>query len=187
MSILIGSIVAVGFADGGNPEIADGWLWCDGSAVSRLIYRQLFQAIGTAWGNGDGAGTFNLPDLRGVFVRGVNDGSGRDPDVATRAPSFPGGNRGDAAGSFQHFATALPASGNLRTSSAGDHSHDVDNLPNDSSWYEIAGSHYAQWNPESVLSSKDGLHSHISQTGGDHESRPVNVYVDYMIYFGTQG
>lgn len=187
MSILIGSIVAVGFADNQNPEIGSGWLWCDGSTVSRTTYRQLFAAIGTAWGSGDGHSTFNLPDLRGIFVRGVNDGSGRDPDVALRLPQYPGGNRGDAAGSIQLFATALPASGNLRTDKQGDHSHAVQHLPTDSSWYEIAGSHYGQWNANSVESSEDGLHRHKSVAGGDNESRPYNVYVDYMIYFGTQG
>jgi microcystin-dependent protein len=41
-----------------------GYLLCDGSAVSRTTYAALFQAIGIAWGGGDGAATFNLPDMR---------------------------------------------------------------------------------------------------------------------------
>ena len=48
-----------------------GYLTCDGSAVSRVIYPELFNAIGTLYGIGDGATTFNLPDLRGEFIRGA--------------------------------------------------------------------------------------------------------------------
>lgn len=43
----------------------DGWLICDGSEVSRTTYSALFDAIGTAWGAGDGSNTFNIPDMRG--------------------------------------------------------------------------------------------------------------------------
>lgn len=47
-----------------------GWLACNGAAVSRTTYASLFSAIGTTYGAGDSATTFNLPDLRGYFVRG---------------------------------------------------------------------------------------------------------------------
>ena len=47
-----------------------GWLAADGSAVSRSTYATLFAAISTTHGSGDGSTTFNLPDLRGIFVRG---------------------------------------------------------------------------------------------------------------------
>ena len=47
-----------------------GWLSCDGSAVSRTTYADLFSAISTTWGVGDGSANFNVPDLRGAFVRG---------------------------------------------------------------------------------------------------------------------
>ncbi len=55
-----------------------GWLACDGSAVSRATYAALFAAVGTVWGVGDGVTTFNLPDLRGEFVRGLDNGRGVD-------------------------------------------------------------------------------------------------------------
>ncbi len=55
-----------------------GWLRCDGTAVSRTTYSALFTAIGTVFGTGDGSTTFNLPDLRGEFVRGYDDGRGVD-------------------------------------------------------------------------------------------------------------
>ena len=185
MSIPIGSIVAVGFSDVDNNEATAGWLMCDGNPVSRTTYAGLFDAIGTAWGEGDGQTTFNLPDLRGQFVRGVDDGTRRDPGAAARVASGPGGNQGDAVGSLEGFATALPASGKLATSTDGAHRHDVPHLPTSSSWYAIAGSHYGEWNPGSVESSTAGRHNHVSQSGGDRESRPVNVYADFMIYAGN--
>lgn len=55
-----------------------GWLDCNGAAVSRATYADLFAAIGTVHGAGDGSTTFNLPDLRGEFVRGWDDGRGVD-------------------------------------------------------------------------------------------------------------
>ena len=48
----------------------DGWLLCDGSPVNRIDFPQLFEAIGTTWGPGDGILTFNLPDFRGRVVIG---------------------------------------------------------------------------------------------------------------------
>jgi microcystin-dependent protein len=48
-----------------------GWLAANGSAVSRTTYSDLFAAIGTTYGSGNGSSTFNLPDLRGYFVRGA--------------------------------------------------------------------------------------------------------------------
>ena len=49
----------------------NGWIICDGSAVSRSTYSVLFGVIGTTWGAGDGSSTFNIPDLEGVFLRGT--------------------------------------------------------------------------------------------------------------------
>ena len=59
------------------------WLLCNGAAVSRSTYSNLLAAIGTTYGSGDGSTTFNLPDLRGVFIRGLNTGIiGHDPNRA---------------------------------------------------------------------------------------------------------
>lgn len=55
-----------------------GWLKCNGSAVSRTTYPALFAVIGTTFGAGNGTTTFNLPDLRGEFIRGFDDGKGTD-------------------------------------------------------------------------------------------------------------
>lgn len=55
-----------------------GWLKANGAAVSRTTYAALFTAIGTTFGAGDGSTTFNLPDLRGEFIRGLDDGRNVD-------------------------------------------------------------------------------------------------------------
>lgn len=47
-----------------------GWVECDGRALSRVVYHTLFDVIGTRFGSGDGVNTFNVPDLRGEFIRG---------------------------------------------------------------------------------------------------------------------
>lgn len=55
-----------------------GYLICNGEAVSRTTYAALFAVIGTTYGAGNGSTTFNLPDLRGLFVRGLDSGRGID-------------------------------------------------------------------------------------------------------------
>lgn len=60
-----GTIIAFG-----GTTAPAGYLSCDGSAVSRTTYADLFAAIGTTWGNPDNS-TFNVPDLRGAFLRGT--------------------------------------------------------------------------------------------------------------------
>jgi len=55
-----------------------GWVECDGRAINRSVNSDLFNVIGTTFGNGDGSTTFNVPDLRGEFVRGWDDGRGVD-------------------------------------------------------------------------------------------------------------
>jgi len=55
-----------------------GYLECNGAAVSRSTYASLFSSISTTWGVGDGSSTFNLPDLRGQFVRGWDNSAGVD-------------------------------------------------------------------------------------------------------------
>lgn len=54
--------------------VPSGWLVCNGAAVSRTDYVDLFNAIGTTFGTGDGATTFNLPDLQGRFLLGASSG-----------------------------------------------------------------------------------------------------------------
>ena len=69
----IGASVPTGtmFIYGGSVA-PDGWLVCDGSAISRSTYAELFSVIGTSYGVGDGSTTFNLPDMRDRFAQGAS-------------------------------------------------------------------------------------------------------------------
>lgn len=58
-----------------------GYLLCDGSAVNRTTYANLFSAIGTSFGTGDGSTTFNIPDGRGGVLRGTGTSSGYSQNV----------------------------------------------------------------------------------------------------------
>jgi len=60
------------------PNAPDGYLKANGQEVSRTTYANLFNAIGTRYGVGNGATTFNVPDLRGTFIRCWSDGSTKD-------------------------------------------------------------------------------------------------------------
>ncbi|MEQ1734444.1 MAG: tail fiber protein, partial [Bacteroidia bacterium] len=62
-----------------NVTVPAGYLECNGQAVSRTTYADLFAAISTLYGVGDGTTTFNLPDLRGEFIRGADHARGVDP------------------------------------------------------------------------------------------------------------
>lgn len=64
-----GAVVAFGM--GAAPT---GWLVCDGAAVSRATYATLFAAIGTTYGAGNGSTTFNLPDMKGRVIAGLDAG-----------------------------------------------------------------------------------------------------------------
>lgn len=59
--------------------VPSGWLACDGAEISRTTYANLFAAIGTTFGAGNGSTTFNVPNMRGVFARGIDNGRGQDP------------------------------------------------------------------------------------------------------------
>lgn len=62
----------------GGSTAPEGWLLCQGQAISRTTYEDLFAVIGTAFGAGDGSTTFNVPDLRGEFLRGAGTNSHTD-------------------------------------------------------------------------------------------------------------
>jgi microcystin-dependent protein len=84
--------VVLPFAGGTVPT---GWLDCDGSAVSRTTYADLFAIIGTTYGVGDGTTTFNLPDFRSRSILGAGAPGG---GLTTRA-------RGDTGGAETHTLT----------------------------------------------------------------------------------
>lgn len=158
-----------------------GWLECDGRAVSRETYSELFAVIGTLHGAGDGVRTFTLPDYRGWFLRGVDDGTGRDPDAAHRTAAASGGAVGDECGTAQGHATAMPKVPFV-LSEDGAHTHDAPNTPNGNSSYHVVGSTQSEWNDGYAAMTEAGEHEH-ELIGGDPESRPLNAYVGYLIKY----
>jgi microcystin-dependent protein len=176
---IVGTVIP--YAAKFDPSVMEkaGWLNCDGRALSRTAYADLFSVIGVQHGAGDGVNTFNLPDYRGYFLRGVDDGTGRDPDTSSREAAAGGGATGDACGSRQGYATKLPKNSS-RLSADGIHSHAVEHLPQGCSSYAIAGSYQAIWNDDVSYTDFAGQHSH-KIVGGDKETRPLNIYVYYLI------
>src|SRR3990172_3940528 len=73
---MAGSAVPVGvLLDYGGNVSPDGWFLCNGTAISRTTYADLFGVIGTNFGPGDGLTTFNLPDCRLKSTIGVQAGT----------------------------------------------------------------------------------------------------------------
>ncbi len=153
-----GTIVAYG---GHANNLPPGWLLCDGRSLSRTTYPRLFGAIATNWGAASSS-EFNLPDLRGMFLRGVNGARSdtfADPDNASRMASAPGGSINNVVGSLQRYQVQA-------------HTHtystDYETTGDDgsSAWYERYGAHLVD----------------TGVTGGS-ETRPNNAYVNYIIKY----
>lgn len=62
--------------------IPTGWFECNGQAISRVTYSVLYAMVGTRYGAGDGVNTFNVPDFRGAFIRGLDESRGYDSNRA---------------------------------------------------------------------------------------------------------
>lgn len=106
-----------------------GWLKANGALVSRTTYAALFAVIGTTYGAGDGATTFGLPDLRGEFVRGLDDGRGVDAARAVgsaQADAFKSHSHSYVRDGYNYFAAQAGAtnvyaqfSGNFDSTASG--------------------------------------------------------------------
>jgi len=81
-------------------DIPVNWLPCDGASLLRSEYPELFNVIGTKFGTADGE-HFNVPDLRGLFLRGHDNSAGNDGDSGSRTTLCTGGCTGDNVGSYQ--------------------------------------------------------------------------------------
>jgi microcystin-dependent protein len=164
----IGAVI--GYA-GSAPPSRDEWLLCDGSTYSNAgdgPYGALFKAIGYCNG-GDGATKFRAPDYQGYFLRGRDNGKGRDPDVALRKVMDPAGGKSDSVGTVQSFATGRPKkpiTGPLPYLPGTD--TPVVNAGN------VHQSHSWSWNPETL---------YYPVSGGDKETRPVNAYIYFYIKY----
>lgn len=144
-----------------GPIAPAGWLLCDGAIVSRSLYQSLFNAIGTAHGQGDGSTTFALPDYRGRFLRGVDGGTGRDPDRATRTAANTGGNTGDNVGSVQADMFAS-------------HNHSA-------SFPGQVSTHSTGATSGTYRNSGAGAFAVSVAANGGNETRPKNANVHYII------
>ena len=165
-----------------------GWALCDGSAVSRTsaTYSGLFAVVSTAFGSGDGSSTYNLPDLRGCFVRGTDNGMHNDPNAGTRTASAAGGATGDTPGSLESQATARPTTltSPFGTDVQGDHTHPVFG-----SSYQIGFDGTGEPNSlggggqpfDPITIGVAGSHSHTVIGGGDNETRPLNISINYIV------
>jgi microcystin-dependent protein len=152
------SLVLPGFISMyGGSSAPVGYLLCDGTSYLQATYPNLFAAIGTAYGSVDGT-HFNVPDLRGLFPRGVSGISGNDPDASSRTAQNTGGNAGNNVGSVQADAFAS-------------HNH----LSNNTQEAGNIGSVFGGGNGVST-----GSNAATTSTGGD-ETRPKNVYVTFVI------
>jgi hypothetical protein len=151
-------------AFGGN-IVPPGWLLCNGSALSSLQYPQLFAAIDTNWGSGvlSTTNNFSLPDLRGMFLRGVNGTRAdafADPDAASRTSLTPYANSGNEVGSYQ-------------MNQVESHSHGI-------SLYGIGngGDTGPGWTGGGAPAPGGG-----TAAAGGSEDRPKNAYVNYIIKY----
>jgi len=107
--------------------VPDGWLLCDGSAVSRTQYARLFQVIGTTYGAGDGSTTFNLPNLKGRVPVGLD----------TAQSEFDTLGKTGGVKSVTLTVSQMPAHDHytvIYTTTDGNHSHSYSNA----NWYEVS-------------------------------------------------
>lgn len=156
----------------GGSVAPDGFLECDGSPQNPLLYPDLYAAIQTNWGGTPGV-VFNLPDLRGQFLRGWNHGSGNDPDAAARQDSTYSVVKGDVVGSYQNHEFRSHNHG------GGDHSHSLPAI-----WHAAVGG-FKDLNNTSGEAEDTSLPSSgiIIATEGGSETRPKNAYVMYIIKY----
>jgi microcystin-dependent protein len=154
--------------------VPTGWLHANGAAVSRTTYSALWTALGTTsspYGQGDGSTTFNLPDLRGYFVRG----SGMNSD-GTASGTF-GAKQADQFETHGHSASS---------NSTGAHTHSVIQTIDNSGGFD-SGSGRARYGGSGDSTGSAGAHSHTitvsspnSGTSGT-ETRPANIAMLHCI------
>jgi microcystin-dependent protein len=174
-TVVIGSVIPTGTVQSfAGVTVPDGWLLCDGSAVSRTTYSALFEVISTLHGEGDATTTFHLPDYRGRFLRGADNmgtgAAGRDPGGRTNANA--GGNV-DGVGSVQadamqgHYHNVGPYTNTTSTSNN-------QSIPK---WSALGGVTTSSTGVASIVRT-DGVNG-TPRTSG--ESRPQNSNVSWVI------
>ena len=157
--------------------VPSGYLECNGAAVSRSTYASLFSSISTTWGVGDGSSTFNLPDLRGQFVRGWDNSAGVDSGRSFAS------SQSDQNKEHNHTASTTSLTGGIRKISEGFQSggsatgvftktSDGNNsITGSSSTSPVGGVDF------------DGSHTHTIANDGGTEVRVKNYALMYVIKF----
>jgi len=160
-------------ADYAGATPPDGWLLCYGQAVSRTTYAELFTAIGTNYGTGDGSTTFNIPDERGVVTAGKDDMGGTP---ANRLTGLAGGVDGSVLGAIgglqQHTLTAAQMP--VHTHTQNQHRHLMTsvaigatrNYSNFGSDAGIVGNRFTDYETASNQNAgSGGAHNNVQPTG----------------------
>lgn len=155
------------FHAGSTPP--SGFLAANGQLVSRTTYANLFAAIGTIHGAGDGSTTFAVPDLRGEFIRGVDGGRGIDTGRALG--SAQAGSVSTALGVYRLNSTSAILVG-----------------PNVNTMADAEGTSIAQGDPIGVLGSGQYYSASLTPQGGSitykaSVDRPRNVALLPCIQF----
>ena len=154
--------------------VPTGYLECNGAAVSRSTYAALFTFIGTTYGSGNGSSTFNIPDLRGEFVRGADRGrgvdSGRNPATSQGSANLSHGHSvGVSMTDPGHVHATTVDNSKLFPANGGAH------VP-----YGGAGGY-----PGTIFtmsSANTGISLSVSQNNaGGSEARPRNIAMVYII------
>ena len=154
--------------------IPTGYLECNGAAVSRTTYAALFAIIGTTYGTGNGSSTFNIPDLRGEFVRGFDNGKGTDSGRSV------GTSQGSANLSHGHSVSA----------SVSDPGHNHATSLGNNRVFLVGGSQHVGFGGAggypgqdfSMSNANTGISVSISQSNaGGGEARPRNIAMMYII------
>tara|TARA_Y100000361_G_scaffold153769_1_gene176541 strand:- start:26 stop:1150 length:1125 start_codon:yes stop_codon:yes gene_type:complete len=159
--------------------VPSGYLECDGQEISRTTFAGLFAIIGITYGAGNGSSTFNVPDLRGEFVRGFDNGRGIDSGRTI------GSTQGGAFESHDHDADANANStvqdpGHRHTLRGGnDDANSGDKLP-------TGDAQNKDLNNNSVRNATTGIDVHTTVTididhEGGSETRPRNIAMMYII------
>jgi len=152
-----------------NLQENEGWLLCDGRALNPADYKELFDVIKKTYNENPDSGQFNIPNYLGQFLRGAaNDGDG-DPDKNFRQPINLKTNNGTSGvATTQEYATKIPNNAPFRAA--------VNHLPTSTHVTHgvTVGSHTGP-----------GANNPLNQTtctsGGDKESRPINIYLAMYI------
>lgn len=150
------------------------WLDCDGSAISRSTYGELFAKIGITYGPGDGSTTFNLPDMRAMFPRGLDAGKAIDTGRTL------GSTQDDSVKAHTHLAGTLVASSN------GGHTHTVEREGSGQGGQRPAAANIdVNKVPLTLNTSNAGAHTHTitgaTASEGGAETRPKNIAVRFLI------